>query len=107
MSLMCNTLDEMTQVNIDGDLTIYTVTELAAQLIPLPGEKRQIEVDLSQVTEIDGAGLQLLIQVKREALRAGIALRLTAPSKAVLDTFDLCNLGAFFSDSMVASATQR
>lgn len=107
MSLMCNTLDEMTQVHIDGDLTIYTVTELAAQLIPVPGEKRQVEVDLSQVTEIDGAGLQLLILVKREALRAGIALRLTDSSKAVLDTLDLCNLGAFFSDSMVASATQR
>lgn len=42
---------------------------------------------------MDGAGLQLLIMVTREAAKAGTALTLTGHSNAVLETLQLSGLG--------------
>jgi anti-anti-sigma factor len=65
-----------------------------------PGE---LEIDLSQVSELDGAGLQQLLLAKREATRVGNTLRLVSHSRAVLEVFDLCNLAAFFGDPLIIS----
>ncbi|KPX57800.1 STAS domain-containing protein [Pseudomonas amygdali pv. hibisci] len=84
---------DATRVQIDGELTIYTVTELAARLLPQITGAARVEVDLSQVTEMDGAGLQLLAVIQREAGKTGTWLRMTGQSKAVTETFELCNPG--------------
>ncbi|KPX91700.1 hypothetical protein ALO64_00210 [Pseudomonas meliae] len=84
---------DATRVQIDGELTIYTVTELAARLLPQITGAARVEVDLSQVTEMDGAGLQLLAVIQREAGKTGTSLRMTGQSKAVTETFELCNPG--------------
>ncbi|CAM3370934.1 sulfate transporter [Pseudomonas floridensis] len=94
MPMLSETTGDTTRVHIDGELTIYTVTELAAGLLPQLGAAPHLEVDLSQVTEMDGAGLQLLAVIEREAGRNGVTLSLTGQSKAVVDTFGLCNPGA-------------
>ncbi|MCI8212839.1 sulfate transporter [Pseudomonas sp. S25] len=93
MPLACEILNDTAHVNIDGELTIYTASELSAQLLPKLGATPQMQIDLSQITEMDGAGLQLLIMVTREASRAGTALTLTGHSKAVLETLQLSGLG--------------
>ncbi|ALD98952.1 MULTISPECIES: STAS domain-containing protein [Pseudomonas] len=85
--------NDTARVQIDGELTIYTVTELAARLLPQIGAAARLEVDLSQVTEMDGAGLQLLAVIQREAGKTGTSLHLTGQSKAVSETFELCNPG--------------
>ena len=94
MPLVCEIVNEAAQVSIDGELTIYTAAELSAQLLPRLGATPQMQVDLSQITEMDGAGLQLLVMLGREASRAGTALTLTGHSKAVLETLQLTGLGA-------------
>ncbi|AHL33544.1 sulfate transporter [Pseudomonas brassicacearum] len=94
MPLLYETLDDTAQVHIDGELTIYTAADLAAQLLPRLGATPQMELDLSQVTEMDGAGLQLLMMVQREAPKAGTQLTLTGHSNAVTETLALCNLVA-------------
>lgn len=94
MPLQCEILNDTAHVNIDGELTIYTASDLAAQLLPRLGATPQMQIDLSQITEMDGAGLQLLIMVTREASRAGTALTLTGHSKAVLETLQLSGLGS-------------
>ncbi|WP_440830363.1 STAS domain-containing protein [Pseudomonas fragariae (ex Marin et al. 2024)] len=85
--------NDTARVQIDGELTIYTVTELAAKLLPQIGAAARLEVDLSQVTEMDGAGLQLLAVIQREAGKTRTSLHLTGQSKAVSETFELCNPG--------------
>ena len=92
MPLLCETSHDTAHVHIDGELTIYTAAELAAQLLPRLGETPRMEIDLSQVTEIDGAGMQLLMLASREASTAGTDLTLTGRSKAVMETLELCNL---------------
>ena len=94
MPLVCEILNDSAHVSLDGELTIYTAAELSAELLPRLGATPQMQIDLSQITEMDGAGLQLLIMVTREASRAGTALTLTGHSKAVLETLQLSGLGA-------------
>lgn len=97
------------RLGIEGELTIYAAAELKPRFAQLLDEiaqspQKQGEVDLSQVSEIDSAGLQLLLLAKREAARRGIGLALCGHSPAVIDCFDLCDLGAVFGDPIVIAA---
>ncbi|MBC3377101.1 STAS domain-containing protein [Pseudomonas sp. SWRI92] len=94
MPLLYEIDDDTAQVQIEGELTIYTAADLAAQWLPRLGATPRMVVDLSQVTEMDGAGLQLLLMVQREAPKAGTELTVTGQSKAVTETLALCNLVA-------------
>jgi len=77
---------------------IYTLLS-APMLAALPaGGADEVEVDLSGVNEIDTAGLQLMLQLKR---KCGTRLRLVNHSPAVLQILDLSNLGAQFGDPVV------
>ncbi|SDT20672.1 STAS domain-containing protein [Pseudomonas fuscovaginae UPB0736] len=95
MSVTSEIVADTVRVGIDGELTIYTVAELAAALLPQMGAAACLELDLSQVTEMDGAGLQLLAVIEREAGLAGMALSLTDKSPTVTQTLQLCRSPAF------------
>lgn len=103
MTIRVETKNGLCQLHIEGEMSIYTAAELKSQLLPHLAQPGELEIDLSQVSELDSAGLQLLILCKREAERVGATLRLAWHSRAVLDVFDLCNLGAFFGDPLVLS----
>ncbi len=89
---------------IEGELTIYTAADSKPKLLAAL-QAPATEFDLSQVTEIDSAGLQLLLLAKREARITGIDLSFTGHSSAVIDCFDLCDLGAAFGDPIVLAGT--
>jgi anti-anti-sigma factor len=99
------------RLGIEGELTIYVAAELKPRLAQLLDQiaqspRKQGEVDLSQVSEIDSAGLQLLLLARREATRRGVGLALCGHSPAVIDCFDLCDVGAAFGDPIVIAAQQ-
>jgi anti-sigma B factor antagonist len=83
---------------IVGECTIFRAAELSVLLLaePVPGE-----VDLSGVTEIDSAGLQILMGAKLAAIRAQRTLRLTGHSPAVIEVFDLLNVASYFNDPLI------
>lgn len=88
-------------LHIEGEMTIYTADELKSQLLPHLARSGGLEIDLSQVSEVDSAGLQLLILAKRETRLTGQTLLLTSHSRAVQEAFELCNLAAFLGDPLV------
>ncbi|MFL1416544.1 lipid asymmetry maintenance protein MlaB [Pseudomonas fildesensis] len=90
MPITSEILDDTVHVRIEGELTIYTVAELAGELLPQMGAAPRLELDLSQVTEMDGAGLQLLAVIQREAGIAGTTLSVTGQSQAVTQALQLC-----------------
>ncbi|KPA91743.1 MULTISPECIES: STAS domain-containing protein [Pseudomonas] len=94
MSVTHEIVDDTARVGIEGELTIYTVAELASVLLPKIGAAPRLELDLSQVTEMDGAGLQLLAVIEREAGLGGTALSLTGKSQTVMQTLQLCRRSA-------------
>ncbi|MDH0748778.1 STAS domain-containing protein [Pseudomonas sp. GD03842] len=87
-------VDDTIQVAIEGELTIYTVAELTEALLPHVGSAPSLALDLSQVTEIDGAGVQWLAVIHRESVHEGTALRLTGQSQAVAQALQLCGRAA-------------
>lgn len=85
-----------------GELTIFRAAELKTEwLQALEGAGSALELDLAGVTELDTAGLQLLMVLKREAAAQGRTLRLHGHSPAVLEVFELLNVAAFFGDPLV------
>jgi anti-sigma B factor antagonist len=94
------------RVTLHEDLTIYHAAEHKQQLLDALAGDGAVEVDLSQVGEIDTAGLQLLILGKREALRRGGDFRIVAHSPEIRRTIDFCNLTGFFGDPVVITARE-
>ncbi|MDO8654753.1 MAG: STAS domain-containing protein [Undibacterium sp.] len=95
----------MCHIALDGEITIYAALELKDELLPPLAQCETAELDLSGVSEIDSAGLQLLIMAKAEAKTHGKTLVITSHSPAVLDILDLCDLEGFFGDNVLILTT--
>lgn len=91
-------------LRIEGELTIFRAMELKPVILadPLPEE-----IDLSGVTEIDTAGVQLLMLAKRTALAQQCELRLVRHSPAVIEVFELLNVAAYFGDHLVMDSSEK
>jgi anti-sigma B factor antagonist len=81
------------RVHVEGEMTVYTCSDLKARLFAeLTDHRKASELDLSGVVEFDTAGLQLLLAARRYAGDSGRDLRVTNPSRSVLDVLELCRL---------------
>ncbi len=88
-------------LRIEGEMTIYRAAELKQTLLASLDQAKELEVDLAAVTELDTAGIQILILAKKQALAKQRKLRLIAHSPAVLDVLERLNLAAYFGDPLV------
>ncbi|MCX7088609.1 MAG: STAS domain-containing protein [Methylococcales bacterium] len=89
----------MQTVNIEGEMTISTAAKQKKLLLALIVKStHKLVINLSQVSELDIAGAQLLILLKLEAARAHKNVGFVMPSNAVLDVLALGNLTALFVD---------
>lgn len=94
------------RLHIVGEMTVSSAAAIRDEILaalPASGAD-EVEVDLSGVSEIDTAGLQIMLQLKR---RCGTRLRLINHSPAVLQILDLSNLGAQFGDPVVIRPDER
>ena len=89
----------MSALRLDGELTIYTAVEIKLRLMEAIGRSEQLEVDLSEISEVDTAGLQLLILGKQEAARLDRELHYVRHSDPVLELLDFCHLTDRFDAS--------
>ena len=87
--------------SIAGELTIYTAATEKQNLQEALDLCDDLEINLSQVSEMDSAGLQVLIVLKQEAAKRNKKLRYSMHSKAVLDILELSNMTASFGDQIV------
>ena len=63
-----------------------------------PGD---VEVDLSSVSEMDSAGIQLLIAAKREAALRERTLRFSGHSRAAFDLLELYDVAGQLGDPVL------
>lgn len=89
---------------LSGELTIYTAAAIKSRLGELLGEQASIEIDLAGVAEIDTAGLQLMLMLKR---KPGAEVSFVHHSSAVLRLVDLANLAGTLGDPVLISAPAR
>lgn len=96
-----------TRLFLEGNITIYEAPSIKDRLLSALADCRVLELDLSQVGEIDTAGFQLLVLAKREATYQGKTLNLVAHSVAVREVLDFLNMVGFFGDPLLIPAGQR
>jgi len=98
----------VTRVEIRGELTICTTAALRQQLLDAFDTGSKLEVDLSAVSEMDSAGMQLMVAAKLAAAVRNQPLCFTEHSPVVFGTLELCNLSGHLGDPvLIRSRTQR
>ena len=93
-------------LSLVNDLTIVHAQEQKNTLLDALNTATDLELDLSQVNAVDTAGLQLLILLKKEALRVGKRVAIVAHSQPVSSLIDFCNLAAELGDPLVIPADE-
>lgn len=79
-------------LRIEGEMTIYSAAALAERIATaIRDASGEVRLDLSQVTDIDTAGLQILL-LARKLARAHGGLALLDPSRRVEALLHLCRL---------------
>jgi len=94
-------------LHIASDMTIRNAASLKKELMKHISKPCEREIDLSEVNEMDTAGVQLLVLAKREAIRHNMPLRLIRHSRAVFDAIDTYNLAAYFGDPIWISGRAK
>jgi len=80
-------------IHIGGEMTIYAATTLQERLLAaLAADAPACVLDLSQVTEIDTVGLQMLLMVERACATRRLAFEVVERSEAVSELLDLLRL---------------
>jgi anti-sigma B factor antagonist len=96
--------DDVTRISLDGEMTIYRAADLKVTILEALRKTRVLEIDLSAVTELDTAGLQVLMLAKQTAAAEQRELRLVQHSPAVVEIFEMLDLVAFFGDAVLIHA---
>lgn len=82
MGIHVDRLPTGTRARIEGDLTIGHAAALKGELVAALLDAPALALDLSAVTEMDGAGLQLLLLLQREAAHRPLRLEGCSPAVA-------------------------
>jgi anti-sigma B factor antagonist len=90
-------------LSINGEFTIFSVADIRTRLQEALTTVDQLSVDLSGVTEIDTAGLQLMLLAKR---KPGKTVGFCKHPDVVLRLIDLANLAQTLDDLLVMQAPQ-
>ncbi len=96
-----NQTEQGVEVNICGELNIYTATQLKDELLTLLRSSPTLMVNLGQVSDIDTAGLQILIMLKKEATLLKHDVYFAEHSGPVIHVIELLNMVNFFGDPIV------
>lgn len=80
------------RLTIEGEMTIHRARELRRILQEALAASDAIDVDLSRVSEIDSAGVQLIVAARKQAFTDGKEMRIVAHSAAVVEVLELLDL---------------
>ncbi|WP_116811902.1 STAS domain-containing protein [Steroidobacter cummioxidans] len=92
------------ELRVDGEMTIYRANEVAQTLFAaVRAHAGDVQLDMSEVTEFDTAGLQLVLMARRMAESNGHGLEVVQPSECVIDVLKLCNVALSNEQAEIAS----
>src|SRR5690242_9682128 len=94
----------MNELRVDGEMTIYRAAEVAQALFAaVRAEAGDVRLDMSDVSELDTAGLQLLLMARRLVAANGHRLDVAQPSECVAEVLTLCNVALIHEPAQAAS----
>lgn len=95
--------NDVQHMQLSGEVTVFSAAAVRHQLLAALDDTRDVDVDLSQVTEIDTAGVQLIVAAKREAAARHKDLHFSGCSGPVLDVIGLLGLSSYLTDGAAGS----
>jgi anti-anti-sigma factor len=94
-------------IRVSGELTMHHAETIAPLLLAsLPTDGSTAQLDLSDVSEIDTAGLQLIMAAHRETVNRFASLTIVAASQAVRETLELFRQGSLLAPPAPAAAPE-
>lgn len=94
----------VTELKVVGDLTIFGAADAYGYLTRALSERRDLRINLAQITEVDSSGVQVLLAAKRAVEKHGHSFELVAHSEAMLEVMELLQLSQVFGDPLVMPA---
>lgn len=82
-----------------GEMNIYSAIEVKKAFLENIYASEEVSIDLSGVSELDTAGVQLLILARREAENMGKTLRIDAHSDATASILKLYGVRKYVDNS--------
>lgn len=101
MNIQIDLNERNLDIRMAGELNIYNAGELrqrCMEIILRASKGLDARIDMSEVTEIDGAGIQLLILLKRELINLGMFTKVTAWSPVVGEVFEFVGIPEFLTE---------
>lgn len=83
-------------VAVEGELTIYQVSGYHKDFLNKCSSAETIAIDLSNVEELDAAGVQLLLSLEKQQHNKGGSLSLAGQNQQIVETMEVLNLSAHF-----------
>ena len=88
-------------LDVPGDMTIYEAGEIKELFSTVLAEHEKINVNLSNVSEIDSSGIQLMVSLKKDAAEKNKTVNYCSHSQAVIGLLDLFDMTSYFGDPIV------
>lgn len=88
MALKIKNTKKKLSLCIDGDFTIYSVEEYRKSIAKRFNADQVLEVDLSEVEDIDTSGLQLLAAMDKQCSDSGTEMMISAASTVAQEAID-------------------
>ncbi len=85
------------RLGVTGDMTIYAAEQMLKACTPYLDDYKAFELDLSDVGEIDTAGIQLLLLFERKSRQSKKHTRLVDSSEAVNEVLNIYRLSERFN----------
>ncbi len=104
MTIKVEKKGDVSHLSIDDEMTIYSAAALKDDLLGHLEAGKELEISLENVSEMDSAGLQLMLVLRSEATRTEKELHFVNHSPAVIDVLETLNLVAWFGDPIVLPA---
>lgn len=82
------------KVQLKGEFTVRKAGKYSGNFLKLSEKVDELTIDLSQVSEVDSAAIQLLFSVKKEFHNRGIPLTFI-PTSAMLETAEILGFPDF------------
>lgn len=97
MDINVNTVDQVTVVEIVGDIDGKTAMDVQERVSPLVRPSSKILLDMSQVGYMSSAGLRLLLSIYRQASANKASIVLVGVNQELQDTMSATGFLRFFT----------
>jgi len=84
-------------LSLEGDLTIYAAEKFSKEMDECLNKYQRIDVDMSNVNELDTSCYQVLLRAKLQSLKSEKEFNIGSFSDESQQVFDLYNLNSVFS----------